>query len=162
MVPKNSVAVGLSALLVCSMAAGAAPGQPAPDPDAEMLKARASRFLEAVSQGTAQAAYQELLAGSPLLKQAKEVEALVKKTDQLKDRFGAYRESELIAVRRVGNDLVLLKYLYKCENFPVVFYFAFYRTSRAEGPTEAGSTWRVIIVRFDTELELLGLGPDVK
>jgi hypothetical protein len=54
----------------------------------------------------------------------------------------------------IGRDLVLLRYLYKGENFPVVWYFTFYRTTAA-GETGPG-TWRTIAVRFDTDLELLG------
>jgi len=162
MVLRNRVAVGLSALLACALATGVASGQAPSDPDVQGLEARANQFLEGVSLGSTQSAYQELAVGSLLLKQTKEVEALIKKTDQLKERYGPYREFERIAARRVGKDLVLLKYLYKCENFPVVFYFTFYRTPRTDTPTEASNTWRLIIVRFDTELELLGLAPDSK
>ena len=158
----NRIAVGLSALLAWAFAAGVAPAQPPSDPDVQALEARVSQFLEGVSLGTTQTAYQELLVGSPLLKQTKEVEALVKKSDQLKDRYGPYREFERIAARRVGKDLILLKYLYKCENFPVVFYFTFYRTPRTDTSTEANNTWRLIIVRFDTELELLAWAPESK
>ena len=61
-------------------------------------------------------------------------------------------------MHRAGNEsLILMKYLYKCEDFPVVFYFTFYRKpERGDLPAEKND-WRVIIVRFDTELELLGL-----
>jgi len=162
MVQKNWVAVGLSGLVVCVLAGRVAPGQEPPDPVVEALGARVGRFLEGVSLGTTQAAYQELLAGSPLLKQTKAIEALVTKTDELKDRYGPYRAFERIAARHVGNDVVLMRYLYKCENFPVVFYFTFYRTPRADIPTEKSDNWRVIIVRFDTELELLGLASGSK
>ena len=123
-------------------------------------KARVSQFLEGVSLGTTKTAYEQLLAGSPLLKQTEAVEDLVRKTDQLKDRYGQYVEFEPIASRRVGKDLVLLRYLYKCEDFPVVFYFTFYRTPRGDVPTDKNDGWRVIIVRFDTELELLALMPE--
>ena len=88
--------------------------------------------------------------------------ALIAKTDQLHELYGPYRGFEAIAARRAGKDLVFLRYLYKCENFPVVFYFTFYRTPRGEPPTETSNSWRVIIVRFDTELELLAWSPDSK
>ena len=45
---------------------------------------------------------------------------------------------------------------------PVVFHFVFYRAPRAEATGESNNDWRVIIVRFDTELELLALDPGVK
>jgi hypothetical protein len=151
--------MGLSALLTCLSAARVSPAQEPSDPVIGALHEKVAQFLEGVSLGTPTAtstAYQALLAGSPLQKQAQAVEALIEKTDRLQEQFGPYREFEQIAARRVGNDLVLLKYLYKCESFPVVWYFTFYRTPRADVPPEKNDTWRVIIVRFDTELELLG------
>ena len=46
-----------------------------------------------------------------------------------------------------------MKYLFKCEKFPVVWYFTYYRDfSRAGGE----DYWVVISVRFDTQVELLG------
>jgi hypothetical protein len=158
--PRRCILIGLSAVLMCFSAGRVAPAQGPSDPVIDALHQRVSQFLEGVSLGTptaTSAAYQELLAGSPLAKQTKAVDALIEKTSQLQERFGPYREFEQIAARRVGNDLVLLKYLYKCENFPVVWYFTFYRTPRADIPPETNDTWRVIIVRFDNELELLGL-----
>ena len=162
MIVKHTVAIVLVALVVCLPDRGVAAAQEPPDPIVEALGARVRLFLEGVSLGTTQAAYEELLAGSPLLKQTEAVEALVKKTEELDDRYGVYRGFEPISARRVGNDLVLLKHLYKCESFPVVFYFAFYRTPRGDGASDASNNWRVIIVRFDTKLELLGLDPNVK
>lgn len=162
MIVKHAVAVVLAVLVVCLSSHGVAPAQEPSDPVVDALNARVQSFLEGISPGATQAAYQELLAGSPLLKRTEAVEALVKKTDELGARYGACRGFEPIAAQRVGSDLVLLKHLYKCEDFPVVFYFAFYRTPRGDGATETNNNWRVIIVRFDTELELLGLDPHVK
>jgi len=119
------------------------------------LGARVSTFLEGVSMGQAETAYGELLADSQLRTQEDAVKTLVTKTNELEQKYGRYRAFERIAQKRVGNDLVLLKYLYKCENFPVVWYFTFYRTpTPGETPAE-DAAWRVVIVRFDTELELL-------
>ena len=120
------------------------------------LDARVADFLEGVSGGPAQNAYAELLAGSELLKQKEALDELVKKTAELEGKYGRYKGFERIAARRVGKDLVLMRYLYKCENFPVVWYFAFYRPGSA-GPAE-NADWRAVIVRFDTNLELLGFG----
>ena len=110
-----------------------------------------------ISHGSAQKkAFEEFLIGSPLLKKTADRESLLKKTSELTGLFGEYRAFERISAKRIGNDLVLMKYLYKCEDFPVVWYFTFYRTqapSTSETPPAKGP-WRVIAVRFDTELEL--------
>jgi hypothetical protein len=125
------------------------------DPALVALEGRVSRFLEGVSMGQTQTAYQELLAGSQLLKQDEALKVLTEKTNELETKYGRYRAFERIDAKRVGADLVLMKYLYKCEDFPVVWYFTFYRTpSTADAPAE-GNPWRLITVRFDTELELL-------
>ncbi len=112
-------------------------------------------FLEGVSMGQAQSAYRDLLSGSRLLKHDA-LTGLIEKTNELEKKYGENRGFEQIATKRVGTDLVLLKYLYKCESFPVVWYFTYYRTP-GETPSETGN-WRVVTVRFDTELELLAFG----
>jgi hypothetical protein len=112
-------------------------------------------FLEEVKSGKSEAAYAKLLAGSQLLTQTEALKKQVAKTDELAALYGQYKGFERIADRRVGNDLVLLRYLYKCERFPVVWYFAFYRTPEPAAPTQENGDWRVILVRFDTNLEAL-------
>ena len=125
----------------------------------ETLDARVKFFLEEVKSGKSEAAYEKLLSGSQLLKQTDALKKQVGKTDDLEALYGQYKGFERIADRRVGNDLVLLRYLYKCERFPVVWYFAFYRTSEATPPAKENGDWRVILVRFDTNLEaLIGVG----
>jgi hypothetical protein len=148
--------VSLLALSIGCVAVSAAFGQEKPDPVLDLLDGRVKQFLEAVSMGEQQSAYQKLLAGSPLAKQTEAVKTLVEKTQGLKPKYGEYRTFERIAAKRVGSDLVLLKYLYKCEHFPVIWYFTFYRTpQRIEGAGETVGAWRVVIVRFDTDLERL-------
>ena len=155
---RHTVTLGLTLAAILLVADHAALAQESPaesDPVLVALDARVSQFLEGVSMNQAQSAYQELLAGSQLLKQTEALKELVDKTGGLEKKYGKYRAFEQIAAKRIGSDLVLLKYLYKCENSPVVWYFTFYRTP-APGESSADSAaWRVITVRFDTELELL-------
>ena len=127
-----------------------------PDPVLVALDARVSQFLEGVSMGQAQSAFSELLAGSQLLKQGDILKEVIEKANELKSKYGRYRAFEKISAKRIGGDLVLMKYLYKCENFPVVWYLTFYRTPSPGEPTAESDTWRVIAVRFDTNLDLLG------
>ena len=157
MIPPRRPSSWLSPLMsfaLCLSACGPVLAQEAAHPVIETLEGRVSKFLEAVSLGETQTAYPELLAGSQLLKQTDALKTLTAKTNDLKIRYGRYHGFERIVAHRVGKDLVLLFYLYKCENHPVVWYFTFYRPpSPGETPPKSGANWRVIGVRFDTDLE---------
>ena len=50
---------------------------------------------------------------------------------------------------------LLLKYLFKCEAFPVVWYFTYYRDFSHSRTASEDENWVIIAVRFDTQLELL-------
>lgn len=153
------IVLGLWAAVCGLLASRPAAGQETKtDPVVDALHARVGQFLQAVALNTSQAAYQELLAGSPLLKQNEALALLVEQTGKLKDRCGEYRAFERIAAKHVGSDVVLLTYLYKCESFPVVWRFVFYRVPpRGEAAAENG-LWQAISVRFDTDLEDPRLG----
>ena len=135
----------------------ALPAQGTSDPDIELLDRKVRQFFEGLSNDDAQAAFQQLLAGSQLAKQTDAVKALVDKTRELKAKYGEVRNFEQVAAKRIGKDVVLLRYLYQCEHFPVAWHLIFYRTpSRGDVPEEEkGDTWRVIVLRFDTDLEAL-------
>lgn len=151
--PGRAVLVVFS---LCLAVPSAAAGEEKPEPAVELLDGKIKQFLETVAGGEAQTAYQKLLAGSQLAKQTDAVKGLVEKTRELKARYGEYRSFERVAAKRIGSDLVILKYLYKCEHYPVVWYFTFYRTpQRSESASTSSGAWLVVIVRFDTELEKL-------
>jgi hypothetical protein len=87
------------------------------------------------------------------------LQSVVEDAEKVNERFGEYRGFEQIEARRIGQDLVIMKYLYKCESSPVVWYFTFYRPPQ-QGSDMTGTTtsdWMVIGVRFDTDLEMLAL-----
>ncbi|MEE8450673.1 MAG: hypothetical protein V3R99_02130 [Thermoguttaceae bacterium] len=141
---------------VATLIAGPASAQEyAAEPDRELvaLDDKISQFLSDVATGETEAAFTALLEGSQLADQEKPLAALIEKTKELETKYGKHLDSEQIAAKRIGKDLVLLKYLYKCENFPVVWHFVYYRTTNETLPENG--TWRVITVRFDTELERL-------
>jgi hypothetical protein len=124
------------------------------DPVVGKLDQRVTRFLDAVASGDPSDAFADLLLGSQLVEQEDAVRLLVARSKEIAQRYGAFRESEQIGAKRIGKDLVLLKYLFKCEKFPLVWYIAFYRqTNRQAGTND--DQWVVISVRFDTQVERL-------
>jgi hypothetical protein len=142
-------------LLLCLGQPPLLPAQGASDPEIDALDRKVRQFFEGVSADDAQAAFGQLLAGSQLAKQTEAFKALVDKTRELKTKYGDCRNYEQVAVKRIGKDVVVLKYLYQCEQFPVVWYVTFYRSPQRGDSAEEGNAWRVIILRFDTDLESL-------
>lgn len=106
-------------------------------------------FLAQVSQGQVQRAYDKLLARSLIADDSEQVAGLVEKTENALVTLAAYGPfvgAEHVATRSAGESLVHLRYLYKAQRLPMVWYFTYYRP-RSDGE------WTLVAVRFDTELE---------
>jgi hypothetical protein len=148
-------------LLLASVFLGGAPSAAAEDesaftdPVVAKLNDRVLRFLNEIAERRETDAFRDLLSGSQLAEQTAAVKTLVDRSKELAERYGAYRESEAVGGKRVGKDLVLLKYLYKCEKFPVVWRIAYYRDA-SRTTANSDDAWVVISVRFDTQLDQLG------
>jgi len=151
-----TAAVGLILGAISIGAQDGATGGSSDDPVIAQLHAQSVKFLDGISAGEIETAYGEFLKNSQLGKQTAAVNGLIDKTRGL-TKYGEFRAHERIDVRRIGADLVLLKYLYKCDDFPVVWYFTYYRDFRHEPTTDGAEHWVIVAVRFDSELELLGL-----
>lgn len=152
--------VFLGIMLLATVSFGQEAGAPR-DPVLTSLGDRASLFFESLSLEKSPEAFQELLAGSALLKREDDLRQLVAQTAQLPTKYGRYRGAEQIGARRAGQDLVLLRYLAKHDQCPVVWSFVFYRPPQPAGTTPAGTTpaepeaWRIVSIDFHTEWERL-------
>jgi hypothetical protein len=124
------------------------------EPDLEALTDRVRDFLQDVAAGQIKPAYQTLLAGGPLEARVEDIARLVEETGRLEKERGKFWELEPLSNERIGNDVVISRFLYKCERYPVVWHVTFYRTFKA-GSASAAPTWTVIGVRFDGDLEPL-------
>ena len=132
-----------------------------PKDPVETVSAPVNAFFQSVIAGQVDEAFKQLLVGSPLASptsaaKKKAVAALVVKTKDLSRLYGEARAFESVEQRMIGKDVVVLKYLYKCERFPVVWYFTYYRDQKAD---LAGATrqWFLISVRFDTAIDRLAM-----
>jgi hypothetical protein len=76
------------------------------------------------------------------------------KLDDVKTRFGNFKDYEKIDAKPIGKDLVIIRYLLKCESYPVVWTFTFYRRPNTVSLTPAAQ-WQTIGLRFDTNLDIL-------
>jgi hypothetical protein len=129
------------------------PGQLPDDPIFKEPSARCETFLAGL-RNNVDDAYAALLKDGPLPRDKDRLSKVVADTKKLftmEAHYGKPRAEnavERVKAQRIGNDMVLLRYLYKFDQLPVVWYFAFYRT---------GEKWVAVSVRFDHEYELLGL-----
>lgn len=94
------------------------------------------------------AAFKTLVGNGPL-KGKEELAGLIEKASKLESRYGRYTGHDSATVKTVGSDLVILRYLYKGERFPVVWHFYYYRSGNGTTPKE----WNLIEIRFDTNLD---------
>ncbi|MGN0930950.1 MAG: hypothetical protein ACI4NP_04460 [Thermoguttaceae bacterium] len=71
----------------------------------------------------------------------------------INQNFGAYVSYEPIGFKMIGTDLVVFRYLYKCQNYPVVWYFTYYRPRTKTSDVSSTSPWNLIGFRYDTNLD---------
>ena len=131
------------------LAAVACPAQE--DADVKAVSDRVAAFLDDLSDDPT-AAFKTLLDKSSLAG-TEDIQRLTAAAAEFPKKYGTYIGSERVAHRKVGQDLILLTYLYKSERFPIVWRFAFYRPR---------TTWNLVSVRFDSkllELELPATAP---
>ena len=91
------------------------------------------------------------LVGKGPLKGKDELPKLIKKAGELEGNYGRYTGHDVASIKTVGNDLVILRYLYKSERFPVVWHFYYYRAGNGAATTKGD--WNLIEIRFDTNLD---------
>ena len=125
------------------------------DAKIEPLKRRVNDFFRQLAQEKDPAiAFDRLLEGGPLERHPR-IKVLVEKVANFDSKYGDFSAAVPISERAVGPDqqVVLLKYLYEAQEYPVVWNFTFYR----QPASRLGDTrkWVVVGVRFDTDLEAL-------
>lgn len=118
------------------------------------LHERVDDFLGSLGDlSTARRAVEQIVEQGPLERQSNTTK-LIEQVEQFSSRYGIYLSSERVAARLVGRDLVMLTYLYKTDQFPVIWRFTFYRPPTR---TVEPSTWRIVSISFDTNYQLLEL-----
>jgi len=112
--------------------------------DTLILQGRIKTFFTSLERSSVQIAYQEMLSGS----QQDAIQEIVLKTEN-SIKEGTRWRLEFLEAKPVGDDLMLVRYLYKSETHPVIWYFTFYR------PQSGTRTWNCIGIRFDTDYDSL-------
>jgi hypothetical protein len=130
----------------------------APEPYKELDDRIKQFFDEIVANPSSATAFDSILStglssgGSSLIDTS--IAEMKTKLDDVKNRFGGFKDYEKIDAKPIGKDLVIIRYLLKCESYPVVWTFTFYR--RPSVVTLANAVqWQTIGLRFDTNLDIL-------
>ena len=108
-----------------------------------------------------QTAYKMLLTGQQA--QDKDIPEMADKTDEMIKGGNRWR-SEFLDYKSAGTDLIQIRYLYKCDTHPVIWYFTFYRSqtgTRIGEISPAPRKWNCIGIRFDNDYDTLfkGISP---
>ena len=150
--------LGTCVILCWALAAAAAAQEPVSaetEQDIEFVKSKAVGFFRSLTDKTLgpDRAFFELIGDGPLKPRTEEIGKLIEQAQTLESRYGAYTGNELVGAKAVGSDLIFLRYLYKGEQFPVVWYFTFYRAAPIAGGVKR--KWSLIALRFDAKIEAL-------
>ncbi len=125
--------------------------------DIETLKESIVKFFEGLSsdpntENGIEKAFKDFLDDSPLKENENLKTKFTNDVRAIRQNFGVYVSYEPIGVKMVGSDLVVFRYLYKFEKYPVVWYFTYYRSPKSAG-SDPSSGWKLIGFRFDTNLD---------
>ena len=117
------------------------------------LQRRIQTFCDSLADGSATAYSSNGTLFTDSQAQDQAIQEMILKTDELIK--GGRWQYEYLDAKPVGKDIILVRYLYKSELRPVVWYFTFYRspTTRPGETAASPRTWNCIGVRFDTNLD---------
>ena len=133
------------------LSASAQERTPQQQAEVEKLQIAIDDFFKGLSSPTgAEQAFNTLVGKGPL-KDKKDLAPLIAKAATLEEKYGRYTGHDAASIKTLGNDLVILRYLYKGERFPTVWHFYYYRP--AMGVALTPKDWNLIEIRFDTNLD---------
>lgn len=133
---------------------------------------RIRTFFEQLKTGSTTVAFDNLTQNSPLGAKTAGVQVTDMRTryeETKRSVFGEILDWEKHGSKRIGADIVVVRYILKFENYPMIWTFTFYRKPMPQGslsapPISGVSTasvnpnaWTLIEMRFDSSLDLLSL-----
>lgn len=133
--------------------------------DLELFQTQGSRIDEFFKildeKSDSRDAFSYLFANSPIMVKNQQnfqemLDKLVESTSKLRTISPVWVPEQFDA-QKIGRDIVIMRYLYKGDTIPVVWYITFYRppSKITSESSLTPPTWHCIGVRFDTNLEPL-------
>lgn len=118
------------------------------DDAATQIDERLDTFFRDVGKGDVKPALEDLLQGSPLNGGSKRVTDLRDAIRRELPKYGSFLGAEQVKLERIGRSVIRCVYLYRAQDFPVVWHFTFYHP-------EGSKDWTVIALKFDVDYDRL-------
>ena len=111
-------------------------------------------FFDTIKRGNSSLALEELLRQSPLdsSNASSHLTELRNKIEEMKERFGEILRWEKYETKRIGEDIILIRYILKYERYPVIWTFTLYRKPSVSSSITNTNPWGLIELHFDTNL----------
>lgn len=122
------------------------------------LDVKIRSFFDTLAKENSALAFEGLLRQSPLnsFDASQASTDLRNKVDELQTQFGGILGYEKYDLNRVGEDIVIIRYVLKYEHHPTVWTFTFYRKpALTTSLTNTSNSWGVVEVNFDTDMKRL-------
>jgi hypothetical protein len=118
------------------------------------LDIRIGSFFETLKRGKSPSAFEELLLHSPLgsASAGSQIAELQNQVDELRKDFGDILNWEESETKRMGKDVVVVQYILKYEQCPVLWSFVFYRAPTSAPSMTMTNPWILVELRFDTNI----------
>ena len=113
-------------------------------------------FFDSLAKGNSATAFEELLRQSPLASSgadSQSTEQLRNKVNELEMRFGKILHYEKYETKPIGEDIRLVRYILKYEQYPVIWTFTLYRKPvPLTSSSSMTNPWGLVELHFDTNL----------
>jgi len=111
------------------------------------LDSRIRLFFESLSRGNTTSAFETSMRTSPLSSSINDasIAEMRSRVESMRIQFGAILNWEKLDPKRIGDDVILLRYILKYEQYPVLWTFAYYRNPNT-------NAWVLIGQNFDTDV----------
>ena len=121
-----------------------------------LVDTRIVSFFETLKRGNSFSALEDILIQSPLGSSGagSQISELQKQVDESRKDFGDILNWEKYDTKRMGEDVVVVQYILKHDQCPVIWSFAFYRkpVSASSMTMTNPNPWVLVELRFDTNI----------
>jgi hypothetical protein len=118
------------------------------------LNGRIQSFFGALSKGNSALAFEGLLNQSPLgsMIASTELTEMRNKVGEFKIKFGEIIRWDEYDSKPIGEDIIVIRYILKYDQYPVIWTFVFYRKPSPTMSINNQNLWGLVEVHFDTNL----------